>query len=55
MAAQVITDEMYPAVVNMFALNLFRTLPPPENPNAAEFDPEEVSHCIACCFLVECL
>jgi serine/threonine-protein phosphatase 2A regulatory subunit B' len=41
---KVITDEMYPAVVNMFAINLFRTLPPPENPNAAEFDPEEVWH-----------
>lgn len=38
---KVISEEMYPEVVNMFALNLFRTLPPPENPNAAEFDPEE--------------
>jgi len=38
---KVISDEMYPEVVNMFAINLFRTLPPPENPNAAEFDPEE--------------
>jgi serine/threonine-protein phosphatase 2A regulatory subunit B' len=27
--------------VNCFAANLFRALPPPENPNAAEFDPEE--------------
>lgn len=24
-----------------FAVNLFRTLPPPSNPNGAEFDPEE--------------
>lgn len=38
---QVLTEEMYPEVVNMFAINLFRTLPPPDNPNAAEFDPEE--------------
>eukprot|EP00039_Didymoeca_costata_P018607 m.334175 g.334175 ORF g.334175 m.334175 type:complete len:560 (-) comp17306_c0_seq1:90-1769(-) len=38
---KVLTEEMYPEVVNMFAINLFRTLPPPENPNAAEFDPEE--------------
>jgi len=38
---KVISEDMYPEVVNMFALNLFRTLPPPENPNAAEFDPEE--------------
>lgn len=38
---KVITEEMYPEVVNMFAINLFRTLPPPDNPNAAEFDPEE--------------
>lgn len=38
---QVITEAVYPEVVNMFAINLFRTLPPPENPTAAEFDPEE--------------
>lgn len=25
----------------MFTVNLFRTLPPPEDPNAALFDPEE--------------
>ena len=25
----------------MFAVNLFRTLPPPANPTGAEFDPEE--------------
>jgi len=25
----------------MFAVNTFRTLPPPSNPNGAEFDPEE--------------
>ena len=24
-----------------FAVNTFRTLPPPSNPNGAEFDPEE--------------
>jgi hypothetical protein len=27
----------------MFANNLFRSLAPPEDPNAALFDPEEVS------------
>mmetsp|Transcript_5150 Transcript_5150/g.15714 ORF Transcript_5150/g.15714 Transcript_5150/m.15714 type:complete len:571 (+) Transcript_5150:208-1920(+) len=38
---KVLTEEVYPEVVNMFAINLFRTLPPPENPTAADFDPEE--------------
>ncbi|GLV43494.1 well-rounded [Carabus blaptoides fortunei] len=37
----VITDSIYPEAVNMFAVNLFRTLPPSSNPNGAEFDPEE--------------
>lgn len=37
----VITDPIYPEAVNMFAVNLFRTLPPSSNPNGAEFDPEE--------------
>ncbi|XP_049851138.1 serine/threonine-protein phosphatase 2A 56 kDa regulatory subunit gamma isoform-like isoform X3 [Schistocerca gregaria] len=37
----VITDAIYPEAVNMFAVNLFRTLPPSSNPNGAEFDPEE--------------
>ncbi|XP_075222490.1 serine/threonine-protein phosphatase 2A 56 kDa regulatory subunit gamma isoform-like isoform X2 [Lycorma delicatula] len=37
----VITDNIYPEAVNMFAVNLFRTLPPSSNPNGAEFDPEE--------------
>ncbi|KAK2709558.1 serine/threonine-protein phosphatase 2A 56 kDa regulatory subunit gamma isoform-like [Artemia franciscana] len=37
----VITEAVYPEVVNMFATNLFRTLPPSTNPNGAEFDPEE--------------
>ena len=27
--------------VQQFAVNTFRTLPPPSNPNGAEFDPEE--------------
>ncbi|XP_076032074.1 serine/threonine-protein phosphatase 2A 56 kDa regulatory subunit gamma isoform-like isoform X11 [Oratosquilla oratoria] len=36
---QVITEPVYPEVVYMFALNLFRTLPPSSNPS--EFDPEE--------------
>ncbi|XP_050666043.1 serine/threonine-protein phosphatase 2A 56 kDa regulatory subunit gamma isoform-like isoform X1 [Leptidea sinapis] len=37
----VITEPIYPEAVNMFAINLFRTLPPSSNPNGAEFDPEE--------------
>ncbi|CAL7939154.1 unnamed protein product [Xylocopa violacea] len=37
----VITEAIYPEAVNMFAMNLFRTLPPSSNPNGAEFDPEE--------------
>lgn len=37
---QVITEPIYPEVVHMFAVNLFRTLPPSSNPSA-EFDPEE--------------
>ncbi|XP_066249661.1 serine/threonine-protein phosphatase 2A 56 kDa regulatory subunit gamma isoform isoform X2 [Euwallacea similis] len=37
----VVTDNIYPEAVNMFAVNLFRTLPPSSNPNGAEFDPEE--------------
>ncbi|XP_011176471.2 uncharacterized protein LOC105208376 isoform X2 [Zeugodacus cucurbitae] len=37
----VITEAVYPEAINMFAVNLFRTLPPSSNPNGAEFDPEE--------------
>ena len=37
----VLTEAVYPEIVNMFAVNLFRTLPPSTNPNGAEFDPEE--------------
>ncbi|ESO98000.1 hypothetical protein LOTGIDRAFT_201847 [Lottia gigantea] len=37
----VITDAIYPEAINMFATNLFRTLPPSSNPSGAEFDPEE--------------
>ncbi|TMW53109.1 hypothetical protein DOY81_001837, partial [Sarcophaga bullata] len=37
----VITENIYPEAINMFAVNLFRTLPPSSNPNGAEFDPEE--------------
>ncbi|KAI5741450.1 hypothetical protein M8J76_013760 [Diaphorina citri] len=36
-----ISEAIYPEAVNMFAVNLFRTLPPSSNPNGAEFDPEE--------------
>ncbi|XP_016992582.2 uncharacterized protein wrd isoform X1 [Drosophila takahashii] len=37
----IITEIIYPEAINMFAVNLFRTLPPSSNPNGAEFDPEE--------------
>ncbi|XP_020817956.1 serine/threonine-protein phosphatase 2A 56 kDa regulatory subunit gamma isoform isoform X3 [Drosophila serrata] len=37
----VITEIIYPEAISMFAVNLFRTLPPSSNPNGAEFDPEE--------------
>lgn len=37
----ILTEAIYPEAVNMFAVNLFRTLPPSSNPNGAEFDPEE--------------
>jgi len=38
---QVITEPMYPRVVDMFAKNLFRPIPPPLNPQGEAFDPEE--------------
>ncbi|KPM10390.1 hypothetical protein QR98_0089450 [Sarcoptes scabiei] len=37
----VITEAIYPEVVHMFSVNIFRVLPPSSNPNGAEFDPEE--------------
>ncbi|XP_055715085.1 serine/threonine-protein phosphatase 2A 56 kDa regulatory subunit gamma isoform isoform X3 [Phlebotomus papatasi] len=37
----VVTENIYPEAIKMFAVNLFRTLPPSSNPNGAEFDPEE--------------
>lgn len=37
----VITERMYPKVVEMFAKNLFRPIPPPVNPVGDAFDPEE--------------
>lgn len=37
----VVTDPIYLEMARMFAVNTFRTLPPPSNPNGAEFDPEE--------------
>ncbi|XP_033126676.1 serine/threonine-protein phosphatase 2A 56 kDa regulatory subunit gamma isoform-like [Anneissia japonica] len=37
----VISEAIYPEAVHMFAVNMFRTLPPPSNPSGAEFDPEE--------------
>ncbi|KAI9846326.1 MAG: hypothetical protein M1837_004179 [Sclerophora amabilis] len=38
---QVITEPMYPCVVDMFSKNLFRPIPPPMNPQGEAFDPEE--------------
>ncbi|KIY50929.1 protein phosphatase 2A regulatory B subunit [Fistulina hepatica ATCC 64428] len=38
---EVITESIYPEVVNMFATNLFRSIPPPVNPVGDAFDPEE--------------
>ncbi|KAF2269494.1 serine/threonine protein phosphatase 2A [Lojkania enalia] len=38
---QVITEKMYPRVVEMFSKNLFRPIPPPTNPQGEAFDPEE--------------
>ncbi|KAI0748237.1 protein phosphatase 2A regulatory B subunit [Daedaleopsis nitida] len=37
----VITENIYPEVVKMFATNLFRSIPPPVNPTGDAFDPEE--------------
>jgi len=37
----VLTEPVYPEVVHMFSVNLFRALPPTNNPSGAEFDPEE--------------
>ncbi|KAL9617628.1 MAG: hypothetical protein Q9160_007594 [Pyrenula sp. 1 TL-2023] len=37
----VITEPMYPRVVEMFSKNLFRPVPPPVNPQGEAFDPEE--------------
>lgn len=37
----VITEQIYPEVVTMFATNLFRSIPPPVNPTGDAFDPEE--------------
>ncbi|EDO30734.1 predicted protein, partial [Nematostella vectensis] len=37
----IITEPIYMEAIRMFSLNTFRALPPPSNPNGAEFDPEE--------------
>ncbi|KAI8801527.1 phosphatase 2A regulatory B subunit-domain-containing protein [Cladochytrium replicatum] len=36
-----ITEPVYPEIVNMFATNLFRPIPPQVNPTGDAFDPEE--------------
>ncbi|VDP13876.1 unnamed protein product, partial [Soboliphyme baturini] len=37
----ILTERIYPEIFSVFALNTFRSLPPPSNPLGAEFDPEE--------------
>jgi hypothetical protein len=37
----VVTEALYPEAVNMFAYNVFRSLPPSQNPSGEAFDPEE--------------
>ncbi|KAI9323837.1 phosphatase 2A regulatory B subunit-domain-containing protein [Dichotomocladium elegans] len=37
----VLMDNVYPEIVNMFSVNLFRTIPPQVNPVGDAFDPEE--------------
>ncbi|VDN56063.1 unnamed protein product [Dracunculus medinensis] len=37
----VITEAIYPEVINMLSVNLFRVLSPPSNPVGAEYDPDE--------------
>ncbi|KAI9264050.1 phosphatase 2A regulatory B subunit-domain-containing protein [Phascolomyces articulosus] len=37
----VLTESVYPEIVNMFSINLFRTIPPQVNPVGDAFDPEE--------------
>ncbi|KAI8890729.1 protein phosphatase 2A regulatory B subunit [Backusella circina FSU 941] len=37
----VLTDSVYPEIVQMFAINLFRPIPPQVNPVGDAFDPEE--------------
>ncbi|ORX79184.1 protein phosphatase 2A regulatory B subunit [Anaeromyces robustus] len=37
----VIADAAYPEIIRMFAVNLFRTIPPQVNPVGDAFDPEE--------------
>ncbi|KAF8580900.1 protein phosphatase 2A regulatory B subunit, partial [Ramaria rubella] len=37
----VITESIYPEVINMFSTNLFRSIPPQVNPTGDAFDPEE--------------
>lgn len=34
-------EELYPEMLAMFSANVFRVLSPPDDPNAAAFDPEE--------------
>ncbi|KNC70314.1 hypothetical protein SARC_17161 [Sphaeroforma arctica JP610] len=37
----VITEAVYPDIINLFGYNVYRTLPPSQNPSGEAFDPEE--------------
>lgn len=37
----ILTEPIYAEIANMFAINLFRTIPPQVNPTGDAFDPEE--------------
>ncbi|KAG1081291.1 hypothetical protein G6F42_022998 [Rhizopus arrhizus] len=37
----VLTENVYPEIINMFGINLFRPIPPQVNPVGDAFDPEE--------------
>lgn len=42
---QVITDPMYPRVVDMFSKNLFRPIPPPMNPQGKLLTLKKMNRC----------
>lgn len=38
---QAFPEEFYPEIIKMFSSNVSRVISPPEDPNAADYDPEE--------------